>query len=359
VPDDDLLLPSDAVLVHVGPYKTGTTALQTSLHTNRPGLAAAGVTYPGITHRHMRPSWALLGRSRLGHPVVPMSEWDELVAEVRASPGRVMLSSEDFSSASPEQARTLVDDLGRDRVRLLFVVRRLDKLLPSAWQERVKSVNDIRSYDEWLREVLTQADSGAAHTFWGHQSVRTQLELWTRELPLERVTLVVADESDHGMLRRVCERMLGLPPSTLSEASSPNTSLSWERAELVRAVNRGVRDGRWTERLHRRLVFRGLVSGLQHAPRRGGETAIPPVPAWARERVRELSRTRADEVAGSGARVVGDPLALLLPPQDLATTETSPAEPTAVPTAVPIEAAVAGLEELLQALDRRERRRSG
>jgi hypothetical protein len=357
---DDLLLPGDAVLVHVGPYKTGTTALQTSLHAQRPTLAAAGVTYPGTTHRHMRQSWALVGRSRLGNPVVPMSEWHDLVREVRAAKGRVMLSSEDFSSASAEQVRTLVEDLGRERVHVLLVVRRLDKLLPSSWQERVKSVNETRSYDEWLREVLTDPGSSAAGIFWGHQSVRTQVALWTGELPPARVTLVVADEADHALLRRVAERMLGLPAATLAASESPNTSLSWERAELVRALNRGVQEGRWGERLHRRLVYAGLVSGLNHAPRRAGETDIPPVPAWAADSVRELSEQRASEVAAAaagGVRIVGDPRGLLLPERRPAATGAA-AAPTP-PVSLPIEAAVAGLEDLLEALARRERRGSG
>ena len=115
----------------------------------------------------MRPSWALLGRSRVGEADVPTAEWDEMVAEVRRAPGRVVISSEDFSSARPEQARKLVDDLGADLVHVLIVARRLDKLLPSAWQERVKSVNETRTYDTWLREVLAKERTGrAASVFW-------------------------------------------------------------------------------------------------------------------------------------------------------------------------------------------------
>ena len=35
------LLPDRAVLVHIGPYKTGTTAIQTSLHEHRGELLRA------------------------------------------------------------------------------------------------------------------------------------------------------------------------------------------------------------------------------------------------------------------------------------------------------------------------------
>jgi len=344
------LLPERAVLVHVGPYKTGTTALQTSLHAHRAELAAAGVTYPGTHHRQMRPSWALLGRSRLGNAVVPMAEWDELVAETRAAPGRVMISSEDFSSAEPTDAAKLVADLGSERVHVLLVARRLDRLLPSSWQERVKSVNETRSYEAWLREVLTVPDSPAAQMFWRHQSVAAQLALWTSAVPASRVVLVVADEQDHALLRRLTERLLGLGPGSLTQSASPNTSLSWNRAELVRRVNAGFADGEWGERLHRRLVYAGLVSGLQHRPPDPAESSIPPIPGWALDRLRELGEERVREAASAPVQVVGDPERLRLP-ADVAPS----AEPA--PTSLAMESAVAGLAGLLDAVALRQARR--
>ncbi|MGC4112782.1 MAG: hypothetical protein QM747_20645 [Nocardioides sp.] len=168
------LLPERAVLVHIGPYKTGTTAIQTSLHEHRDDLVAHGITYPGRFHRQMRPSWALLGRSRVGEARVPIGEWDAMADEVRAAEGRVVISSEDFASARPQHVRRLVEDLGADRVHVLVVARRLDKLLPSAWQERVKSVNETRTYDAWLREVLgPERDGGAARTFWHNHGLQS------------------------------------------------------------------------------------------------------------------------------------------------------------------------------------------
>jgi hypothetical protein len=349
----DLLLPSDGVLVHVGPYKTGTTALQTSLHAHRRELAEHGVTYPGTQHRQMRPSWALVGRSRLGNDAVPMQEWDDMVAECRAAHGRVMISSEDFSSAAPDQVRTLVDDLGPDRVHVLFVVRRLDKLLPSSWQERVKSVNETRPYDEWLQELLTEPEREAARMFWRHQSVASQVALWTSVLARERMTLLVADEDDRTLLLRVIEQMLGLPRGTLAAGESVNTSLSWNRTELLRGVNAGVQAGEWSERLHKRLVFAGLVDGLQAAPPGPEDVPIPSVPAWAGGRLLELSDQRIREVATSGVRVIGDHERLRLP------NATSPTPGEFAPTAVSMDSAVAGLAAVLDALERRRLRRNG
>ena len=352
MPSDDLLIGPDAVLVHVGPYKTGTTALQMSLHAHRRELAQHQVTYPGSHHRQMRPSWALVGRSRLGHPAVPMTEWGELVAECRAATGRVMISSEDLSSASPEQARTLVDDLGTDRVHVVFVVRRLDRLLASSWQERVKSVHEVRSYDEWLREVLLDPRSRAAETFWRHQSVAAQEGLWTTVLPPERVTLVVADEQDRALLHRLVERMLGLPRETLTVPPSANTSLSWNRAELVRGVNAGVQSGAWPPRLHRRLVYAGLVARLQDSPADTGDSPVPALPGWAQGRIHELSAQRAQEVRRAKVRVVGDPDLLRT------TDATATCGHGHQPTTISVDTAVDAVTGVLDALQRPRSRRA-
>ena len=124
--------------------------------------------------------------------------------------GRVVISSEDFSSARPRHIARLVTDLGPERVHVLIVARRLDKLLPSGWQERVKSVNETRTYDAWLREVLSpERDTSLARTFWYHHGLQVLIERWREVLPPERVLVLVNDESDRGMQARTFEQLLG------------------------------------------------------------------------------------------------------------------------------------------------------
>jgi hypothetical protein len=302
------LLPERAILVHIGPYKTGTTAIQSSLHQHRAELAAAGVTYPGSYHRQMRPSWALLGRSRVGEADVPTSEWDDLVAEVRRAPGRTVISSEDFSSARPEHVRKLVDDLGRDLVHVLVVARRLDALLPSAWQERVKSVNETRTYDAWLREVLSEdRDGGAARVFWHNHGLDGLVRRWRAVLPPERVIVLVADEDDRGAQARTFERLLGLPEELLTPGRHSNTSLSMERIEFCRQVNLVVEARGWLGDRRLNPARRALLAGLRSAPLADWETFIPPLPGWSVDRLTRLSDARADAVARADATVLGDP----------------------------------------------------
>jgi hypothetical protein len=301
-------LPDGAVLVHVGPYKTGTTAIQSSLHEHRAELAARGVTYPGTYHRQMRPSWALLGRSRVGERDVPLSEWEALVDEVRRAPGRVVISSEDFASARAEHARRLVDDLGEDRVHVLVVARRLDRLLPSAWQERVKSVNETRTYDAWLREVLAeQRDGGAARVFWHNHDLAGLVSRWRAVLPAERVIVLVADEDDRALQARAFERLLGLDEGLLAPGRHANTSLSMERIEFCRQVNLAVEARGWAGNKHLNPARRRLLAGLRSAPLADWESLIPPLPQWTTSRLTRLSDERAESIERADAIVLGDP----------------------------------------------------
>ena len=338
------LLPDDAVLVHIGPYKTGTTAIQSSLHEHRAELAAAGVTYPGTYQRQMRPSWALLGRSRLGEPDVPEAEWTELVTEVRAAPGRVVISSEDFSSAGPQQAQRLVGDLGRDRVHVLVTARRLDKLLPSAWQERVKSVNETRTYDAWLREVLGPGRDGqAARAFWHNHGLEPLIDRWRGALPADRVLVLVSDEADRGLQARTFEQLLGLPEGLLTPGPYTNTSLSMERIEFCRQVNLAAEKRGWVGSQRLNAPRRGLLAGLRSAPLTVDESLIPPLPAWTAARLEELSAERAAAVAGSGVRVIGDADLLRYSAADQA----DPPDLGEPPTSMPVAAAAGAVEHAL------------
>jgi hypothetical protein len=353
VDEQELRLPPGAVLVHIGPYKTGSTAIQTTLALHRDDMAPHGVLYPGDGHRQMRPTWALIERGAAGVGAVPMGEWDELAAEVRAAAGqRVVISSEDLASAKAEQAKRLVADVGPERVHVLIVVRRLDKLFPSSWQERVKSWNETRTYDEWLREVLAEDRSGsAAGTFWRNHGISNLVGVWGKAVPPERIVLLVADESDRARSPRTFEALLGLPDGLLTPGPRENTSLSMDKIELYRRVNLLFKDHDWSPRHRRELVYRGMLHGLRQVPPTDLDVPIPKLPSWAADRVRDLSRTRAKQVSAHPGTVVGDPE--LLTEVEVGSDE----EFAAVPDRVPMETAIAALEAVLTAGMRLERSR--
>jgi len=116
------VLPENAVLVHIGPPKTGTTYLQHVLAERRAELLERGILYPGTGPRQVVASWSLRGAAMPGHETPPPRVWKQVAGQVRRHGGRAVLSSEAFATLKPEKVAQLVEDLGRDRVHPVFLL---------------------------------------------------------------------------------------------------------------------------------------------------------------------------------------------------------------------------------------------
>lgn len=318
-PADDLLLPPDACVVHIGPYKTGSTSVQQAMHERREELAAHGVVYPGRTVRPVAAGYAVLGyRPRGGRPL-RMQAWHDLVDEVRrASDKRVCVSTEDWGSASTEVAGRIVSELGVERVHVVAVARRLDRLLPSQWQERIKD-HETRHYDDWLKLVLGDDPTHREwQRFWASHDLVRMHDRWRPWIGPDRFSFVVADESDPTFVTDVFERMFGLPTGMLAVETPSNTSLSANATEMLRRLNEIAEAEGWPDESYRRVVQRGAVLEMREAPRAADEPRIPRLPRWAAERVAELSEERLQAFAQRGIRLIGDADSLRVAPAEAA-----------------------------------------
>ncbi len=333
------LLPEGSILVHIGPYKTGSTAIQLAMNEQRAELAEHGVLYPGTDWRQRRPGWGLVGRTPAGRPKATLADWEILVDEIRAArEPRICVSTEDLGAADAGQIARLVEDLGADRVHVITVIRGLDGLLPSQWQERVKTRPWIESYEEWLREVLDpEGDNASARTFWRSHDLGRVIRDWTAVLPPEQFIAVVGDKRNRRQVPDTFERLLGLSDGFLTPSSAANASLTRERTEFHRQLNQVFRDNKWSERDFLRFMRRGVLRQTMSIPAREDEQAGLPVPAWAGERVAQLSEERARVLEESGVTVIGDPGSLRVDPASFGG-EIEPA-----PTTIPIEVAVAAV----------------
>jgi hypothetical protein len=308
-------LPEGAVLLHIGPYKTGSTAIQQALFDRRDVLAEHGVFYPARWRRLFGEGHALMQWAPRGRQVPPVSVWDDFAAGIRErSDVRVCLSTEDFGRIREAgKAQKVVEDLGADRLHVLAVARAYHRLMPSHWQERVKS-HERRTYDEWLHELLEGDDTNEVQrSFWTSHDVEYMASRWLGPLTPDRFTLVVTDDSDRDVLPRTFERLLGLPEGLLTPEQTTNASLSMNAVEMLRRVNVEFADRGWPDREYVRLVQGGLVPELQETGRSADDVPVPALPQWARPLVAERSRRRVEVIAKLGVRVVGDPATLLLP----------------------------------------------
>ncbi len=296
------------MLVHIGPPKTGTTSLQGALHERRSELRDHGVVYPGTTRRQKRPGFALLGSVEAGRKI-PISEWHDLAAEVRAAAdARVCVSTESFARAGRRKIRTIVEDLGADRVHMVVTARRLDRLMPSAWQQRIKGVGR----DAAVRRVggarcwTRQRPKGAGATFWRHHDLAATIADWREVLPADRIIVVAADESDRAQILRVFEGLLALPDGLLqsvveaasrsapaAETATPRSATSAPSC-CVSSTWPSSSSGR--RAAPRRRLVADLRRGVLAGAREPSETTIPGLPAAALARVAELSEQRSQAV---------------------------------------------------------------
>lgn len=303
---------AEQTLLHVGPFKTGTTVVQGALHAARKRLHDHGVHYAGEQRQALRAAMAVLGRpAAAGWEPPRLAEWTALAEEVRsASAQRVVVSSEFFSDADEAAAARIVQDLGGSSVHVAVTLRPLARIAPSHWQYGVQT--GVRTpYPTWLEKTLADPsrDPGPG-SFWRRQRHDRLVERWAEAAGADQVTVIVVDERDRGMLLRTFESLVGLPEGFLvpEPGGDSNRSLTEGEIELVRRLNIEL------ERLERdpaeaRSIRRAVVR-LMRARRPGPVDRGIVTPDWALKRCAEIGAEMADAIEASGVRVIGDLTAL-------------------------------------------------
>jgi hypothetical protein len=323
------------LLLHVGVHKTGTTAVQSALADARADLAARGITYPGASTFQHRAVLAGAGRTfgwqEAQREDISRAEWDTLVAQAT---GTAVISSEFFDDLEVDTARRMVSDLGGStRVRVVITLRPIGAILPSAWQQRLKTGYGS-TYGHFLKQVFADELSTRGRKFWYRHDQVAQVQRWAGIVGADRVNVVVIPEGDRTAIFAAFEGLLGLPEGFLAgrNVATQNRSMTAAEAELVRQINKSVVDElSWEDYL--RIVRRGLVLSMVEERRPQPDEARIVTPKWAGRKAAQFGQRFAQGIAASGVNVIGDPMALAAEPR------TGKVE---APDAVPMVAAVAG-----------------
>lgn len=144
-------MPSHLVL-HIGPHKTGSTAVQRMLGTNRERLAEAGIHFPEIGFAH----WGQHGLARALADDA-QAEAAAILDRLSRLEGRVVLSSEVFSTLAPEKVARLAESLPAGRVEIVYYQRSLVELPPRIWQEAIRH-GGTETFPEHLVRMLVWAE---------------------------------------------------------------------------------------------------------------------------------------------------------------------------------------------------------
>lgn len=307
-------IPADGLLLHIGVFKTGTTALQETLRHSPEVLSGADVLYRGPSTWKFAPLRSLAQSDS--------AQWRDLVQDVAEHAGRVIVSSENLCGSSDGEAAAIVRQLSGERpVRILITIRSLAELLPSTWQQFLKR-GMSQPYEDWLKNVVADAASGS-DPFWRRNDFAGQVRRWGGLVGPGNVTLVVSDKRKPDRLLRITEQFLALPEGSLQfhPAGKTNQSLSHAEAELLRRVNEATFESLGEAEYHR-LVRLGVFPGMHRSQQ--SKAAPIPLPDWAADEMERIGHDQAAALAASGAEVIGDLAALAQRPPDVAREQGAP-----------------------------------
>ena len=306
---EGLTLPPGTRIVHIGPHKTGTTAVQASLFAARKSLEQQGVYYASEGRHAMT---AVLAGLQLPNAwgddkePPPRWKWDRLVSKVRATKAdRVVISSEFFADGKPDAIKKVIDELDPSKVHVVVTLRPLAKIMPSQWQQWVQNQWTM-PLDEWVQDLLKNPKGTAGKTFWRRHRHDELINRWAEIVGMDRVTAIALDEGDHEMVLRVFERLTGLETGTLQPVTMlSNRSMTLPEIEVIRAFNAAYKAEKLSRKVYTRVVRFGASALMEVRPPSPDEPRIE-LPESAREPVGAMARQIIDGIRASGVRVIGD-----------------------------------------------------
>ena len=306
---DDLPLPEGSRILHIGPHKTGTTALQAAFWNDRKAVKKQGVHYAS-NGRHAMTA-VLAGIEHISPWTVdkrppPMWKWERLLNDIRGSNAkRVLLSSEFFADAKPENAARVVQQLDPKRVQIVVTLRPLSRILTSQWQQFVQNQNTF-SFEEFLRTTLDDPHPAKPPVFWRRHRHDDLVKRWVDLVGADHVTVVALNEGDRDMVLRAFEQITGLKTGTLRpDPTIQNRSMTVPEIETIRHFNIAFKEKKLPSLLYMKIMRFGATFVMQQRTPQPDEAKIE-LPDWSIEPIREIATEMMDNVRATGVRVVGD-----------------------------------------------------
>ena len=312
-----LLLPEGTRLLHIGPAKTGTTALQSGFHHNRAALEPHGVHYAGRGSQPRAAAGAVATGKRIAGHTQGVEAWPRLVKEVQDSTAkRVVISSETFARAGDAGAAQAIEGFGADRTHVVITMRPLVDMLSSSWQQHVQ-LGSRQSWTAWLDEHMKRPDTehGAQPPFWRKSRIDVLARRWGALVGSENVTVLSLAAAPRDFVLRTFEQLTGLPTGTLvPDPRSDNVSLGYGTTEVIRHFNErfSAQPGASAD-IQAAVVEFGAVRHLRQRPEVLRADGRIEVPTWAAERASEIAGEMNRNLRDIGVNVVGDLDALTVP----------------------------------------------
>jgi len=232
--------------LHIGPPKTGTTAIQAAA-TNAKGqlLAQENIEYLAdenkphafhgtldlINSETLNARDARRIRSKVG-------SWQGLKSMMlRSDANAFFISSEALAAFSLEHIGKFRSEIGPMRIHLILTFRPLLELMPSQWQQWVR-IGEERELGQFIEKTIQEYEQSPPSYFWNTHDTARVAKRWIEGLSPDHVSLIVVDRVQPELILRHFEQVLGIHVPLLELAESSNPSLSLEEAYFLQEVNR-------------------------------------------------------------------------------------------------------------------------
>ncbi|MEN9693570.1 MAG: hypothetical protein RLZZ330_1214 [Actinomycetota bacterium] len=334
------------LVIHAGFLKTGTTALQASMNIKQKALLEQGVFYPKVVDPriaveadHHFAALALIGKpegwrsEESENDFEPISTWENLCKQLNSYSGTSIFSSEMLCELEVSQIQKIKNETKALEKDVIFTIRPLVKILPSAYQQKIKFGQIKVSYEKWLEQVFApDRDNNAAKQFWLRHDYPAVLQRWIDVFTNEHVGLVVADENNREFLFDTFSSLLKLKPGTLKQVKNvgTNRSLTIDEGTLLMEVSRLYRKNRdWTD--YKIFIREGAAKFLTDSESKDLDAKKLVTPQWAIDAANEGTRKHIEQIKALNIRIDGD--------LDSLANATVPSGTNEIPDSIPVKTA--------------------
>jgi hypothetical protein len=241
------------IILHIGLYKTGTTAVQKFFTRNRSVLVQKGVLYPESFTKfdaHHPLPWALgVGHRDKDASVRPEEVARSILQEADlAGADTVILSSEEFINLeAAERLQKLKRLFDGHAIEIIIYLRRQDSLLLSSYGQHVRMYT-IRFSGTISDFLLKHSNFLIKYNYWG------MLQRWANVFGSEAMRVKLYDQAtfpEGNIVGDFADTLgIGLAGCDVRKASGINRNLSDLGLEVLRRLNAMPLD----EKTHHRLI---------------------------------------------------------------------------------------------------------
>lgn len=301
------------IFLHVGFHKTGTTSLQDILNRNRKELLSQGLLYPSTRkfRAHHEFAWSVgergWGWKQYGGSKAGPGPARRMIRLLKSTKEDVVISSEFLSELKPDQIKRLVGSFGTRDLKVIFTVRPIAKILPSAYQQEVKNGSRL-TYENWLARVLDQDKDNRNRTkFWARHSHHIEIEKWAKVVGGEKISVIISDEANPEFLTESFFGLIGAKSDQFRESKKEaiNRSMDLAEIELLRRINeRFDRNLGWDEYVAN--IRSTLVKSWTQSPLPEGSLGKLANPEIYKKDIDQRAKEVAAGIQSLGVQVIGD-----------------------------------------------------